>query len=154
MDFRLPELGEGVYEAELVSWLVQPGASVKRGQGLLEVLTDKATMEVPAPFAGTIEALKVEPGQPGKVGDVLLTYAPIRRPTPERRAAAAENARPAPASREAVRRDSNGPARGDLPVKAAPSVRSMARKLGIDLARVHGSGPEGRILIDDLTSVF
>src|SRR5436309_935411 len=52
MDFQLPELGEGVYEAELTSWLVKPGDAVKRGQNLMEVMTDKATMEVPAPFAG------------------------------------------------------------------------------------------------------
>ena len=60
MDFALPELGEGVYEAELVRWLVQPGDTVRRGQPLLEVLTDKATMEVPSPFAGKITALRGE----------------------------------------------------------------------------------------------
>src|SRR5437016_2499687 len=58
MDFRLPELGEGVYEAEFVAWRVKPGDPVKRGQILLEVLTDKATMEVPSPFAGTITELR------------------------------------------------------------------------------------------------
>ena len=57
MDFALPAIGEGVYEAELVRWLVAPGDAVKRGQLLLEVLTDKATMEVPSPFAGTIGSL-------------------------------------------------------------------------------------------------
>src|SRR5262245_47883673 len=80
MDFALPEIGEGVYEAELVSWLVKPGDTVKRGQVLLEVLTDKATMEVPAPFAGTIDALKTEPGQPIKVGEVILHYTPAEQP--------------------------------------------------------------------------
>ncbi len=54
MDFSLPQLGEGIYEAELVRWLVKPGDTVKRGQPLVEVMTDKATMEVPAPFAGSI----------------------------------------------------------------------------------------------------
>src|SRR5919204_6625910 len=76
MDFRLPELGEGVYEAELVAWLVKPGDTVKRGQNLMEVLTDKATMEVPSPFVGTITALKAEPGQQLKVGEAVLSYAP------------------------------------------------------------------------------
>ena len=75
MEFRLPELGEGVYEAELVSWLVKPGDVVKRGQNLIEVLTDKATMEVPSPFAGKITDLLAEPGQRIKVGDVVLNYA-------------------------------------------------------------------------------
>src|SRR5438094_8943778 len=76
MDFRLPELGEGVYEAELVSWLVKVGEAVKRGQSLMEVMTDKASMEVPSPFAGTIVSLGAEPGQQIKVGDAVLTYTP------------------------------------------------------------------------------
>ena len=54
MEFALPEIGEGVYEAELVRWLVAPGDAVRRGQNLLEVMTDKATMEVPSPFVGTV----------------------------------------------------------------------------------------------------
>ena len=79
MEFKLPELGEGVYEAELVSWHVQlPGDVVESGQNLLEVLTDKATMEVPAPFAGTIGPLLAEPGGTLKVGDVVLEYQPVR----------------------------------------------------------------------------
>src|SRR5437588_13020768 len=74
MEFRLPEIGEGLYEAELVSWLVKPGDVVKRGQALMEVLTDKATMEVPSPFAGKITALQAEAGQQIKVGQVVLSY--------------------------------------------------------------------------------
>src|ERR1700675_3315739 len=74
MDFSLPELGEGVYEAELVRWLVNPGDTVKRGQTLLEVMTDKATMEVPSPFAGAITEVRVQPGALVKIGDVVLTY--------------------------------------------------------------------------------
>src|SRR5438309_11575489 len=76
MDFQLPELGEGVYEAELVAWKVQPGDVVKRGQILMEALTDKATMEVPAPFTGTIEQLKAKTGDQIKVGQTVLTYEP------------------------------------------------------------------------------
>src|SRR6516162_6570458 len=74
MDFALPEIGEGVYEAELIRWLVEPGATVKRGQALAEVMTDKATMEVPSPFAGTITSLRSQPGQMVKIGQLLLTY--------------------------------------------------------------------------------
>src|SRR5439155_9519748 len=74
MEFKLPELGEGVYEAELVSWLVKPDDVVQRGQNLMEVLTDKATMEVPSPFAGKITELRADPGRQIKVGDVILTY--------------------------------------------------------------------------------
>jgi pyruvate dehydrogenase E2 component (dihydrolipoamide acetyltransferase)/2-oxoisovalerate dehydrogenase E2 component (dihydrolipoyl transacylase) len=151
MDFALPELGEGVYEGELTDWKVKPGDTVKRGQTLLEVMTDKATMEVPAPFAGTIGELKAEPGQQIKVGQVVLTYTPAGQDQPEAapQTAAAETAAPA-VPLAAPRR--NGPGSAVLPVKAAPSVRYMARKLGIDLGQIHGSGPEGRILLDDLTS--
>ena len=74
MDFALPELGEGVYEAEAVRWLVKPGDVVKRGQPLLEVMTDKATMEVPAPFAGKITSVVGEAGSNRKVGQVILSY--------------------------------------------------------------------------------
>jgi pyruvate dehydrogenase E2 component (dihydrolipoamide acetyltransferase)/2-oxoisovalerate dehydrogenase E2 component (dihydrolipoyl transacylase) len=161
MDFKLPELGEGVYEAELVAWLVKPGDTVKRGQNLIEVMTDKATMEVPSPFAGTISSLYAEPGQTIKVGEAVLAYtgtgktkeavaAPVA--TRVEKATAPAVSEPAP---PATHRGGNGNAaavaseRG-LPIKAAPSVRYMARKLGIDLGRIRGTGPEGRILIDDL----
>jgi pyruvate dehydrogenase E2 component (dihydrolipoamide acetyltransferase)/2-oxoisovalerate dehydrogenase E2 component (dihydrolipoyl transacylase) len=68
MDFPLPPVGEGLIEVELVRWLVRPGDAVARGQGLAEVMSDKATMEVPAPFAGTISALQGHPGKMVKVG--------------------------------------------------------------------------------------
>src|SRR5690242_16678548 len=151
MDFKLPELGEGVYEAELVSWLVKPGDAVKRGQNLMEVLTDKATMEVPSPFAGTVGDLRAEPGEQLKIGQVVLTYEPAgaganndRAPQPA--AAAEPKEKVAAAPPPGVRVTAPPPG-----VKAAPSVRLMARKLGIDLARVHGSGPGGRVLIEDLS---
>lgn len=144
MDFPLPEIGEGVYEAELVRWLVQPGDAVKRGQTLLEVMTDKATMEVPSPFVGTVAGLKAEAGDTVKVGQVVLAYE-----------GAGQSAEAPPASRSepaATPKAVNGPpSASPLAVKAAPSVRLMARKLGIDLAGVAGSGPEGRILIEDLS---
>src|SRR5260370_23217992 len=76
MNFNLPEIGEGVYEAEFLTWLVKPGDTVKSGQNLMEVMTDKATMELPAPFAGTITELRATPGQKVNIGDVLLTYTP------------------------------------------------------------------------------
>src|SRR4051794_2525958 len=100
MDFALPELGEGVYEAELVEWRVKPGETVKRGQTLMEMLTDKASMEVPAPFAGTITDLKAEPGAQIKVGDVVLAYTPAGK---EEAPAPAPVARPVPVQAEAAR---------------------------------------------------
>ncbi len=151
MEFPLPELGEGVYEAELVSWLVQVGETVKRGQNLMEVLTDKATMEVPSPFAGTISSLQAEPGQQIKVGDIILSYEPTGAPEPEPKL-------PVPTGTDqkqkpvSISKSSNGSSSTPPSVKAAPSVRLLARRLGIDLQKVPGSGPEGRILIEDLTS--
>jgi pyruvate dehydrogenase E2 component (dihydrolipoamide acetyltransferase)/2-oxoisovalerate dehydrogenase E2 component (dihydrolipoyl transacylase) len=149
MEFALPEIGEGVYEAELVRWVAAPGSAVKMGQTLLEVMTDKATMEVPSPFAGTIDSLLREPGQTIKVGDPILTYTPA--------GAAQQAPSPTAAPVAAKARQANGPAAPPPPrgtpaaVVAAPSVRHMARKMGIDLAALRGSGPGGRVLIDDLT---
>ena len=144
MEFRLPEIGEGVYEAEVARWLVQPGTAVRPGQGLLEVLTDKATMEVPAPFTGTIEHLQAEDGQQIKVGQVILTYRGTEAAVPVKEAPVNVAVAAPP-----VRRAEDG--RADVPVKAAPSVRLMARKLGIDISRVRGTGPDGRVLVEDLT---
>ena len=154
MDFALPELGEGLYEAELIRWLVQPGDAVKRGQPLLEVMTDKATMEVPAPFSGKLTAIQGEPGTKLKIGKIILSYQPTASgesaslPIP---AASAMQAERPIASPITTNNGSKGP--GSNPV-AAPSVRHMARKLGIDLERVAGSGPAGRILLEDLAPLI
>jgi pyruvate dehydrogenase E2 component (dihydrolipoamide acetyltransferase)/2-oxoisovalerate dehydrogenase E2 component (dihydrolipoyl transacylase) len=162
MEFRLPELGEGVYEAELVAWLVKPGDAVKRGETLMEVLTDKASMEVPSPFAGTVAALQAQPGQQLKVGDVVLVYTPAGQTEP---AAPTNNGAEEPVESPRVERVPAAVAARSVPmetgsaavfpnsIKAAPSVRYMARKLGLDLARIHGTGPGGRVLIGDLAAL-
>lgn len=155
VDYRLPELGEGIYEAELVAWRVKPGDAVRRGQSLAEVLTDKASMELPSSFVGVIEALKAAPGSRVKVGEVVLSYRPDAEAEPEAEAkpgAASGLSAAAPSSEEAV-------AVTHLlsvaqRVKAAPSVRLLARQLGIDLTQIRGSGPGGRILISDLRSAL
>ncbi|HEV3387003.1 MAG TPA: dihydrolipoamide acetyltransferase family protein [Gemmata sp.] len=163
MDFPLPPVGEGLIEVELVRWLVRPGDAVARGQGLIEVMSDKASMEVPAPFAGTIASLAATPGTKVKVGQVVLSYNPVgdvgREPSnsaiinPSREIVSV----PVHSSdaREEAYRSTNGyqNALGASPARqppAAPSIRMLARKLGVDLARIRGTGPGGRILIDDL----
>jgi len=152
MEFALPHIGEGVNEAELVRWVVAPGDAVKRGQTLLEVMTDKATMEVPSPFAGTIGALKAEPGQVVQIGQAVLDYTPAGQSAQAEAPAPAETkAAPAPAPVAAPTPNGATASRAPLSVRAAPSVRQMARKLGIDLTAVSGSGPEGRVLIEDLS---
>jgi 2-oxoisovalerate dehydrogenase E2 component (dihydrolipoyl transacylase) len=160
MQFTLPEIGEGVYEAEMIAWLVKPGDAVKRGQNLLEVMTDKATMEVPSPFVGTISELKVEPGQKIKVGEVLLTYEAVEHTSQVTsgnavgaREAQAETIAAAPKSNNSPAATVRGAAKKtatQVPAKAAPSVRQLARSLDIDLSEIHGTGPDGRVLIEDL----
>jgi pyruvate dehydrogenase E2 component (dihydrolipoamide acetyltransferase)/2-oxoisovalerate dehydrogenase E2 component (dihydrolipoyl transacylase) len=165
MDFPLPPVGEGLFEVELVRWLVRPGDAVSRGQGLAEVMSDKASMEVPAPFAGTVTGLAATPGTKVKVGQLFLTYDPVGElaapsssggtgipagaavPTGRNAGATAE---PAPA---AVPKHANGHSPAKLP-PAAPSVRMLARKLGVDLNRVRGTGPGGRVLVDDLAPLL
>ena len=132
MDFALPELGEGVYEAELVRWLVNPGDTVKRGQPLLEVMTDKATMEVPAPFAGKVTAINGEPGGKLKVGQTVLAYQQGGKTESTVVVAEKPVATAAPVAAPIM---ANGSSGGGVAVAAAPSVRHLARKLGIDLAR-------------------
>jgi len=155
MDFRLPELGEGVYEAELVEWLVQPGDVVKQGQGLAEVMTDKATMELPSPFDGRITELCAEAGGDIAVDAVILSYESD---------AAKKKSKGKTKEKKSKKRSSNESngkkARGEVAeataakVRAAPSVRRMARQLGVELAEVNGTGPGGRILIDDVYSAL
>jgi pyruvate dehydrogenase E2 component (dihydrolipoamide acetyltransferase)/2-oxoisovalerate dehydrogenase E2 component (dihydrolipoyl transacylase) len=160
MDFQVPELGEGVYEAELVSWLVKPGDIVKRGQALMEVMTDKATMEVPSRFAGRIAELRAEPGQQIKVGQVVLTFEEDK--DMQKQGGTQTRSRPdketegngQPQQKQQVKRAK--PSIRSSPgvaLRAAPSVRQLARKLGIDLGGVRGSGPEGRIIIGDLSQL-
>ena len=178
MDFQLPELGEGIYEAELVRWLVKPGDVIRRGQGLMEVMTDKATMEVPSPFAGVIDSLAVEEGGQLKVGETILTYKEADQKSEGGKGREGDGVKkkdvemdqPGDGAKPGINRnrlagdgekktegmrgrvgDGAKRAVAALP-KAAPSVRLMARKLSIDLEQVHGSGPDGRILIEDLTS--
>jgi 2-oxoisovalerate dehydrogenase E2 component (dihydrolipoyl transacylase) len=151
MDFHLPPVGEGLIEVELVRWLVNPGDHVSRGHGLMEVMSDKATMEVPAPFAGTIGELRANPGTKIQVGQTVLSYSPVGEPALVAASANGSVREATPAPVAASMAPTNGSAK--LP-PAAPSVRLLARKLNIDLGRIRGSGPHGRILIDDLTPFF
>ncbi|MFQ3591608.1 MAG: dihydrolipoamide acetyltransferase family protein [Gemmataceae bacterium] len=165
MQFALPEIGEGVYEAELVRWVVQPGDSVKPGQTLLEVMTDKATMEVPSPFAGRISAIHGEPGQKLRIGEVILDYTLLdEKPNaPPASTAAPEAVSTGTASQVSAASPTLPhlttattvtpvtPRATPASVRAAPSVRQLARKLGLDLTQIQGSGPDGRILLEDIT---
>src|SRR4029078_2635519 len=115
MDFPLPPVGEGLIEVELVRWMVRPGDAVARGQGLAEVMSDKATMEVPSPFAGTVSSLAATPGTKVKVGDLFLTYESIGDVT----------ATPAPRTRD-VQANSGRKGGGGAP--STPSLTARARR--------------------------
>lgn len=164
MEYRLPELGEGIYEADFVAWLVQKGQDIEAGTALAEVMTDKATMELPAPFAGRIEGLLVEPGQLVEVGQVMLRYAsvgeaegnappgddahdvelPDRSHTPQ-----VGRVQSSSGTGETVRVERSD---GGRPILAAPAVRHLARSMNVDLRDVPASGPGGRVLLDDLSA--
>jgi pyruvate dehydrogenase E2 component (dihydrolipoamide acetyltransferase)/2-oxoisovalerate dehydrogenase E2 component (dihydrolipoyl transacylase) len=149
IEFPLPPVGEGLFEVELVRWLVQPGDEVARGQPLAELMSDKATMELPAPFAGTVTATLALPGSKVKVGEVVLRY----EADGSGRAAGVSPPVPVASIQPAgtpERVGSHPPPAKATTAAAAPSVRHLARKLGVDLNRVRGSGPAGRVLLDDL----
>jgi pyruvate dehydrogenase E2 component (dihydrolipoamide acetyltransferase) len=135
--FALPDIGEGLVEGEVVAWLVAEGDAVERDQPLVEVLTDKATVELPSPVAGTVARLLAAPGQVVPVGHVLVELLPSGAPTPQ--AAGAQPVAPAPPA-----------APEPLRPKAAPATRQLATELGVDLRTVVGSGPGGRITPEDV----
>ncbi len=150
--FTLPDLGEGLTEAEIVRVLVAEGEVVVEDAPLLEVETDKAQVEIPSPVAGRVERIHVAAGQTVKVGQVLVTFADAGAEAPRGAAAPAGPARsasgatPAPPPPEALH-----PGRRDgEPVPATPATRRLARELGVDLRAVRGTGPAGRVTETDV----
>ncbi|MGH7353846.1 MAG: dihydrolipoamide acetyltransferase family protein [Candidatus Rokuibacteriota bacterium] len=139
--FVLPDLGEGLVEAEIVKVLVREGDVIAEDAPLLEVETDKATVEIPSPFAGRVERIHVQPNQTVHVGDVLVTFADGDGATGQSPATAREAPRPA-ATTVALT-----PA---APVPATPATRRLARELRVDLHAVRGSGSGGRVTDDDV----
>jgi pyruvate/2-oxoglutarate dehydrogenase complex dihydrolipoamide acyltransferase (E2) component len=129
--FKLPDLGEGLTEGEVARWLVSEGQEIAEDDALVEIQTDKATVEIPSPYAGTVLEIRVAEGEIAPVGAVLVV---IGAPG-ETVAADAPPPRPAP---------------GAARVSATPLVRKIAQELGVDLASVTGSGPGGRITEDDV----
>jgi 2-oxoisovalerate dehydrogenase E2 component (dihydrolipoyl transacylase) len=142
--FNLPDLGEGLTEAELVAWHVSPGDHVVRDAPLASVETDKAIVEVPAPYSGTIEKLRAAPGALIAVGAPLIdidTGAHAEAPGIVGELKETESGPPPPAATHAPKAEA---------LKALPAARRLARELGVDLGSVKGSGPEGAILAADV----
>jgi pyruvate dehydrogenase E2 component (dihydrolipoamide acetyltransferase) len=148
-EFKLPDLGEGIHEGEVLAVRVSVGQAVKEGDIILEIETDKAAVEIPSPYTGTVLEILVTPGDTVKVGQVLMTFSasgekPAAAPEPS---AAVPKAAivPEPA---AVASQTPGPRQG--PVPASPATRRLARELGVDLARVSPSGAAGLVTADDV----
>jgi pyruvate dehydrogenase E2 component (dihydrolipoamide acetyltransferase) len=139
---KLPDIGEGLVEGEIVEWLVKEGDHVKMFQPLVRVLTAKATVEIPSPFEGRILRLLAKPG------DVVRVGAPIA----EIEAPEVQVATGAPGASDVERVEARESAREALqvPVRAPPRVRKLARELGVDLSKVKGTGPGGVITEEDV----
>jgi pyruvate dehydrogenase E2 component (dihydrolipoyllysine-residue acetyltransferase) len=151
--FVLPDLGEGLTEAEIVKVLVREGDVVREDAPLLEVETDKAQVEIPSPMSGRVAQIHVEPGQTVKVGGVLITFDDADGAGARSTAATAAASRAAAVPPSAPARGAATPAVGaaaSRPVPATPSTRRLARELGVDLRAVTPSGPGGRVTDDDV----
>src|SRR5713101_9491121 len=155
-EFKLPDLGEGMHEAEVVEWLVKPGDTVKLDQTMVKVETDKAIVEIPSPVAGRIGEIRVQDGQVAKVGEVLVVFetsaasagSSTRDDASSNKVAASSAVKPSHAS--------NALAAPEVPtspkkrVLAAPAVRKLAFELGVNLDEVVPSHPSGRVTLEDV----
>lgn len=168
-EFRLPDIGEGVVEGEIISWLVKEGDTVREDQPLLEIMTDKATVEIPSPRAGLIVKRIGSEGEIVKVGATLVVIDDkgelAAGPKTDTQVATAQPLSPAPEKpksqsqpsleieKDTARASSSLSSDGSDRKLATPATRRLAREIGIDLATVSGSGPEGRITKQDLETV-
>jgi pyruvate dehydrogenase E2 component (dihydrolipoamide acetyltransferase) len=160
--FALPDLGEGLTEAEIVRVLVREGDVIEEDVPLLEVETDKAQVEIPSPMSGRVEKVHVEPGQTVKVGEALISFAdagdgagsvaPRGAPSAQAPAPRHAGSAPAPAAPPAAAAPPppTGTPSGTEPVPATPATRRLARELGVNLRAVRGSGPGGRVTDEDV----
>lgn len=155
-EFRFPDVGEGIAEGEVVRWLVAVGDPVRADQTLAEVETDKAVVEIPSPRTGTVLQLAVGEGEKIQVGEILLVIGEDGDPEPQSETAASVSvvgALPAtqtvlpPPPEIAAQAASDALSKRTL---AIPSVRKLARELGVDLAEVTPTGPRGRIRREDV----
>jgi pyruvate dehydrogenase E2 component (dihydrolipoamide acetyltransferase) len=166
-EIRVPDIGD-FKEVEVIEILVKPGDTVAKEQSLVSLESDKATMEIPSPEAGVVKELKIKVGDKVSEGSILLALEPggaapavEKAPEPEKPAATepaanepaakAPEAKPAPSVVTRIEPVPSEPKDAVTPLPhASPSIRKFARELGVDLGRVQGSGPKGRILTEDV----
>lgn len=161
IDIKLPEIGEGVTEGELVNWLVKVGDKVTVDQPIVEIMTDKATVEIPAHTAGVVKELKFQAGDAIKVDSVILTMdsegASAAKAAPAPAPAAKAAATPAAPTKAFVGASSGSNGSSVNPpvaashVLATPSTRRLAREMNVDINQVQGSGVAGRVTRDDVS---
>jgi 2-oxoisovalerate dehydrogenase E2 component (dihydrolipoyl transacylase) len=168
-EFLLPDLGEGLEDAEVVTWRVSEGDRVELNQTLVEVNTAKALVEIPAPWEGVVDRLHAAEGAVVKVGEPLVSIRVEDTATAADagKAAASTEAPPPKPKRQALlvgygveeeevalapagRAPEQGKRERAEPVRASPPVRRLAKELGVDLASVRGSGPDGRVTREDV----
>jgi pyruvate dehydrogenase E2 component (dihydrolipoamide acetyltransferase) len=159
-EFKLPDLGEGIHEGEILAVKVKVGDRIKEGDIILEVETDKAAVEIPSPYTGVVENIRVKPGDTVNVGDVMMTFTVEEKAAepgepaeerPEEKPAEEESEEKPPAAEEKgpeEKQPREKPRKG--PVPASPATRSLARELGVELTQVKPSGPEGLVTAEDV----
>lgn len=152
-EFRLPDLGEGMQEAEIRRWLIKPGDTVKLDQPMVEVETDKAVVEIPAPLSGRVAELHVQEGQVAKLGEVLISFVSSSRNASSQSSKSSSTNRVA-AVAQALPTNAQKAETGGVAtlrrVLAAPAVRRRAFEMGVDLEQIPSTQPNGRITMDDL----
>ncbi len=151
-EFKLPDLGEGLTEGEIARWLVSEGQDVAEDEPLVEIQTDKTTVEIPSPAAGKVARILVDEGQTVPVGTVLVVIGEDGVGPADRKQPRAEEA-PQKQAAEGESGASEGltPGRGPAGrVRATPLVRRLAQELGVELENVAGTGPQGRVTEEDV----
>ena len=146
--YKLPDLGEGIHEGEILAVMVKVGQEVKEGDIILEVETDKAAVEIPSPHTGRIEEIFVKPGDVVNVGDVMMTFSGGEKAVDVAEKEPAET----PANQaEKVAQAPSSPAQTTTgPVPASPATRRLAREMGVDLHQVNPTGPAGLVTAEDV----
>jgi len=153
IELKLPDVGEGIAEGEVVRWLVAEGAQVKEDDLLVEILTDKANIELPSPVSGTFLKILVQPGQIVNVGEPIALIEPTAGQGAVRHAVTPSD-RPTPESHEAIKPGQGTPSEKTAgpggKVLATPVVRKLAKDLGVELGTVPATGPDGRVTEEDV----
>jgi len=157
-EFKLPDLGEGIHEGEVLKVNVDTGEQVEEDEIILEVETDKAAVEIPSPYSDVVTSINVEAGDIVHVGDVMMTFGGVGDNVPREEAEADEEEEKEETPEAKTEREPSRVERGEAtgephregPVPAAPSTRRLARELGVDLHEVTPSGPGGRVLAEDV----